>query len=318
MLTRIKVKVKLQHTGNCGDKISTILFKQRACRRENTPAVDTNSTPWWGENEWLNWAKQICSSREKNTSLHPSPLLSSPLLSSPLLSCQYFYWSSATHAFTCGHRRDIVRTQQGEGQEAAIQQWTVDFAWGRPEGVWRCSVCVCARVFGGNLKRWTRTVSTSVTARSFELAVRAGCAAVFPYRKTVCVQTETEAITLILSSCFTSFHFIAVFLCLSVWVAVSGRMRAWEEGREETVVVAERCSRTIHKIYCIKKKKSAKSLDRVPLHTYTHKIYLIIKWGDEAGMWHPKTVCTVRKEKEDVLRLLNPITTNRQFSHFNE
>lgn len=49
MLTLIKVKVKLQPTVNCGDKISTILFKQRVCRRENTQAADTISTPQNGE-----------------------------------------------------------------------------------------------------------------------------------------------------------------------------------------------------------------------------------------------------------------------------
>lgn len=57
MLTLIKVKVKLQLTVNCGDEISTIPFKQKANRRENTSAVDTNSTPQQGENQGVEPSK---------------------------------------------------------------------------------------------------------------------------------------------------------------------------------------------------------------------------------------------------------------------
>lgn len=147
--------------------------------------------------------------------------------------------------------------QQGEGQEAAIQQRTVDFARGRPEGLWKCSVCVCTSLWRKSKEMNAHSVRVQY-GEIVRISSPCRCAAIFPYKKTVCVQTETEAITLILSSCFTSFHFSAVFLCLSVWVAVSGRMRAWEEGREETVVVAERYSRTIHTICCIKKRKICK------------------------------------------------------------
>lgn len=97
MLTLIKVKVKLQPTVNCGDTISTILFKQRACRRKNTPAVDISSAQQQEDNDWFKWAKQICERKQEKCY---SALVSIASFSVYIHSAKGQFIS--INAFTCG------------------------------------------------------------------------------------------------------------------------------------------------------------------------------------------------------------------------
>ena len=226
MLTRIKVKVKLQHTGNCGDKISTILFKQRACRRENTPAVDTNSTPWWGENEWLNWAKQICSSREKNTSLHPSPLLSSPLLSSPLLSVFLLVFSYTCFYLWTPKRycKNAARGRSGSSDTTMNCGLCLREAWG---SVKMFCLCVCTSLWRKSKEMNAHSVHVCY-GKIIRISSPCWLRRCFSIQKnSVCADWDRSYY----SHPLIMFHFISLHRCFSVSISVSGSEWAHESVR---------------------------------------------------------------------------------------
>lgn len=321
MLTLIKVKVKLQPTVNCGDKISTILFKQRACRRENTAAVDTNATP-------QDWERAVQhGGADRGAKFNFTYFLSLHIC----LYCHFFCClicipeaiKDCFQLFCYLHTLKMWgRGRSGSSERTMNCVLCLGEALGSVKVVCLC-VHLCVKEVGGvstlrHRHREHRGETSGVQDWYDKILWISSYAASllcwFIFLQKLCVSECANwdrsyySLHLILSSVFISFHFICVFFCVDQceWQRVGASKRGEEERRERRglfVAPERQYRRPTEKIHAAFRYQ----------HPLSH-FHGFIWFPDRSWRSSLTLNSDVLSVRKDVLLLLNSIVTHFMFN----